>query len=227
MVAHTRKSANTQSHNAEQLDMFAEAALERQLEAERVSGVPSLYAQRYSTVAEYSAAMDAWREAWGSFGCRRVSHGWDVSLGEYATGRGLTDHCVPITLAANLGCEHYSQACSCVGDLVFRSLCRGCGWHSAVVDDDTTAAILGLDHCFPGWRHDPIVPSPPYDDGPKRKHRLAWEATVAELHGTDRPDGYPIITYRGSSGTRAVPGRSLWNGYDVAAETLGREEDRR
>ena len=91
-----------------------------------------------------------------------------------------------------------------------------------VVDDDTDAALLGLDHCFPGWRDDPIVPSAPYDDGPKRRTRINWETKVTELHGTDRPQGYPMITRRGPHGWRAVPGRSLWGGYDVAAETLGR-----
>lgn len=205
--------------------MFAEAARDERAHAERTTGVPSLYTLRCNTIAEYSAALDQWQEAWGSFGCLQEAHAWHISFGEYGGSRTTpTDTCIPITLGADLGCNHYSRRkqCFCVGRGVHRSFCRGCGWHSEVVDDENDAVLLGLDHCFPGWREDPIVPSAPYDDGPKRRTRLAWEAKVTELHGIDRPTGYPMITQRGPIGWRAVPGRSLWGGYDVAAETIDR-----
>ena len=216
-------SATAVPSPGQQLDMFAEAARDERETAERTTGVPRLYALRCTTIADYQHAMTQWSQAWPDLACLRDSHGWHVAIGEYASSREPTSACIPITLQTDLRCNRTShRGCLCVGDLVSRSFCRGCGWHSEVVDDDTDAALLGLDHCFPGWRDDPIVPSAPYDDGPKRRTRRNWETTVTELHGTDRPQGYPMITRRGPHGWRAVPGRSLWGGYDVAAETLGR-----
>ncbi len=218
------RTANRHHTPAEQLDMFAEAALDERENAERTTGVPSLYAMRCNTIDEYEQAMGQWQEDWGTFGSILTSHGWHVSVGEIGWSKSsMADTCIPITLSAYLGCDHRSRPkqCFCVGRGVYRSFCRGCGWHSEVADDENDAVLLGLDHCFPGWREDPIVPSAPYEAGPKRRTRLTWEAKVAELHGTERPDGYPMITQRGPrGGWRAVPGRSLWGGYDVAAETI-------
>lgn len=66
-----------------------------------------------------------------------------------------------------------------------------------------------------------MVESPPYNDGSKqgRRRQERWTEKVAELYG-DQELGTPIITARPGSGTRSVPGRSPWGGYDIASSTL-------
>ena len=54
-----------------------------------------------------------------------------------------------------LRCNQAShRGCLCVGDLVSRSFCRGCGWHSEVVDDDTDAALAQWTKCLPLINHE-------------------------------------------------------------------------
>lgn len=65
------------------------------------------------------------------------------------------------------------------------------------------------DHAMPGWRDLPVRPS-----GLKAAALEAW--LDAYPSGWKRP-GAPIRTVRDPHGTRHVPGRSPWGGYDLAA----------
>jgi len=71
-------------------------------------------------------------------------------------------------------------------------------------------------HYCPPARSDTPLPHDSHEPSPKQRRR--WNEEVDKLYG-DRPEGYPIITERTAPGTRAVPGRSPWSGYDVAACT--------
>lgn len=98
----------------------------------------------------------------------------------------------------------------CVGNHTspFRGRCRSCTWRSELVATETDAVFAGLDHTHPGWRQSPVIRSRPHE-GKKQQQR--WDNEVAGLYG-DRPDGWPIITDRGTGGARAAPGRSPWGG---------------
>lgn len=206
----------------EQLDLLDMLAADTRVYAERVHGVPSLFTLRRDSLADYDAAFTDWQHEWGSHDSYRQSHAWHPTIRDQFSGDlDPTPTCHAGMLLADLRCGHHTP-CSCVGDLLYRGLCRGCGWHSPITDTENDAVLATLDHAHPGWRENPIVPAPPPDPGPGNRRHHAWIATVTELHGGPQPTGWPIITRRGPSGHRAVPGRSPWSGYDVAAETLHR-----
>lgn len=205
----------------EQLDLFAMAAADERDQTERTHGVPSLYARRYDTISGYTDAFARWQREWGHFASYPHSHAWHPCLTLSADALDALDTCQATLLLADLRCTHY-DTCFCVGDLLYRGFCRGCGWHSPPARDENIAVLATLDHAHPGWRDDPIVPSVPHDPGPHRGRHNTWLAAVTELHQGPRPTGWPIITRRGPHGHRAVPGRSPWGGYDVAAESLDR-----
>ncbi len=202
-----------------QLDLF-EMAEADDLESRMRRGIPRLYAHTYPHPDDYVRAFENWQRDWFSFASRVVSHAWLPAEYMWLGSSGVTAACQPIVLTAHLQCQHYGERCYCVGRVnAHRGMCRRCGWHSPITtDDDSSAIALALDHCHPGWRDCPVVDPAPFEDGPKgAAARARWEDAARNLYGK-RPQGWPIITSRASPGTRAVPGRSPWGGYDVAAE---------
>ena len=151
----------------EQLDLFAMAAADERDQTERAHGVPSLYARRYDTISGYTDAFARWQRDWGHFASYPHSHAWHPCLTLSADDLEATDTCQASLLLADLRCTHY-DTCFCVGDLLYRGFCRGCGWHSPPARDENIAVLATLDHAHPGWRDDPIVPSVPHDPGPHR-----------------------------------------------------------
>lgn len=114
------------------------------------------------------------------------------------------------------------------GDLEYRGACLGCGWVSETIRDDENGAVEdAMDHCWPGWRDLPIVDKPPDDHGESKaatKQRAAWIKRV----GIAYPEGWlesggPIRTARESMGTRHVPGRTPFGGYDLCGRVNGAE----
>ena len=161
--------------------------------------------------AAREGAFSEWRQRYGGFDSARVSHGWHVALCE---ATGPVTRCQVTVLTVNLGCRHTGRAgCQCVGGLSYRGACLHCPWEGPVREDQTQAVGDGLDHAHPGWRNGPTVQPLGHEPSPKQRRR--WNEEVDKLYG-DRPEGYPIITERTTPGTRAVPGRSPWGGYDVA-----------
>ncbi len=160
-----------------------------------------------------------WCQRYGSVDCARVSHGWHATLCEAA---GASARCQATVLNADLGCNCHQRDCQCVGDLYYRGACLHCTWEGPARDEQTQSVCDGLDHAHPEWRTSPTVAPLTHDPNPAQKRR--WREKVDELYG-DRPDGHPIITERSAPGTRAVPDRSPWGGYDVAACTLERPQE--
>ena len=179
--------------------------------------VPKLFATTARGAQAHIAEFREWKYEFGHFDCIRVSHAWVASP---MTPTEPTDTCQPTVLHAGLWCHHgggRNKGCQCVGGGLFWAFCRGCDWEGNDRHDDETAAVFdALDHAHPGWRDSPVVEAA----SPAAKEKAAgrWIANVHDLYG-DRPDGWPIITER-MGGLRAVPGRSPWGGYDIAAESL-------
>ena len=69
---------------------------------------------------------------------------------------------------------------------------------------------------MPGWRELPVLPT--FKGRYERKQKTAALAWLAEHYPTGwQFDGAPVITQRSPHGTRHVPGRSPFGGYDFAA----------
>lgn len=128
--------------------------------------------------------------------------------------------CTPYVLSADLRCEHYREACSCVGDLLYRHACATCGRVDAPRQNENTAVEDAMDHGWPGWREVPILASAMPDE---KKQQTRWLAAATAAYPTGWIEaGGPVRTARGRWGRRHVPHRTPHGGYDmgvVVAET--------
>lgn len=120
--------------------------------------------------------------------------------------------CQPYILSADLRCRHHWNPCECVGDLIYRHLCT-CGHVDTPRAGENPAAEDAMDHAWPGWRDLPILASSMPQE---RKQQTRWVEDVTSAY----PDGWlqaggPVRTARGRMGTRHVPGRTPFNGYDM------------
>lgn len=120
---------------------------------------------------------------------------------------------------ADLRCKHWLTAtsvqrglgpCSCVGNggLIYRAYCSACDWWTPISNDENAAVEAHLDHCWAGWETLPVIGAPPGPDAKKFKipgdYPAEWQVP-----------GAPIKTWRTGYGTRHVPMRSPFGGYDV------------
>lgn len=208
----------------EQLDLFAEletAAAEAQAKALAEAPVPNLYGSPTRGLAARMAEFDAWRDAYGDFGCIPISHAWHEGFSHSTTP---TDRCAPSLLQAELRClcnTYAGNRCLCVGDLMYRGACRHCTWEGDPTDSENTASEDAHDHAWPGWRDLPLVPrSRAGEMGPAQQKRAAvqWLEKVTPLYPPGWVEaGGPVRTARSSLGTRHVPNGTPFGGYDMAA----------
>lgn len=176
-----------------------------------------IFGYRGRTVGDYQRRFEQWcaDSPDGHFNSLMLSHGW-VHNG---MTNPITGQCDPTLLSADLRCLHAKygrcDTCECVGaELVHRTVCDHCGWHSIVVAGDQTRVIVaGLDHAYPGWRDGPLAPARPNGSTATLKR---WEKKVRALYG-ERRWGWPVITDRHPPEVGSVKGYSPWGGYDVAA----------
>lgn len=207
-----RGSSATGTEIRGQLDLLALLADDAGANGPEEAG-RSLYATATRGVGARPAEFDLWRTQHGAVGSLRISHAWRVGISHPAVP---TEQCQPTVLDCDLRCSCFDGSCHCVGDLIYRGGCLRCDWEGEERRGEDGAVADGLDHAHPGWRDSPIVTALRYD-ATKRRGQL-WQDTVLTEYG-DRAAGWPIITDRPGDGTRAVPGRSPWGGYDVAATT--------
>ena len=205
-----------------QLDLFADidaaAAAATEAEAQRrFDEARSMFDSNVRGFFARIAAADEWSEEHGHFDCLRRSHAWRAEIGGGRSDEP-TEVCRPITLTADLRCDHYRDECNCVGDLVYRGACLHCDWEGPVRDDHNGAVEDAHDHAWPGWRELPCVPRRP-ESGTSAKQETVmtrWAETVNDVY----PDGWlesggPIRTVRGEYGTRHVPDHTGFSGYDL------------
>ncbi len=208
-----------------QLDLFADldaaATAAAQTEAQRrFDQAPAMFDRAARGFFARVAAAEAWSDEHGHFDCLRRSHAWRAEIGG---GRGdqPTEVCRPITLTADLRCDHYRAECSCVGELVYRGACLHCAWEGEIRDGHNRAVEDAHDHAWPGWRDLPCVPRRP-EPGTSAKQKTGttrWAETINNVY----PDGWlesggPIRTVRGRYGTRHVPDHTGFGGYDLCGE---------
>jgi hypothetical protein len=192
---------------AGQLDLLALVE-----DAKLSAPAPTLYGSAARGLAARAAEFTAWRDAHGSFG----SFGRHITRPDTPTGR-----CQPTVLSADLRCDcDRHEGCCCVGELMYRGACRHCDWEGEPRERENTAAEDACEHAWPGWRDVPVVPRVPEE----RSKRAAWVDRVRELYPAGwLEDGGPIRTARSGYGTRHVPSRTPFDGYDMAV--VDRDED--
>lgn len=128
----------------------------------------------------------------------------------------------------DLRCEPWKHEtahrdCQRVGDLTYQTICEPCEWHG-IGASENDAVETWHDHAIPGWRDLPIVPAHIRD-----RDRTGLSETARRWISDHYPreaqvPGAPIITERGV-GTRHVPGRSPWSGYDLSHTAVASEHN--
>ncbi len=201
--------------------LLHEAAVEA---APEWQGAPLHFTTDYRAPAELDAAFGHWQFLNGLGNSYALSHMWHRALcvpGGVVVGEHGFD-----LFTAELRCladDHRHGACECVGDMLYQVVCEPCEWHE-VTDGENEAVESWHDHAIAGWRDLPIVPAHiPVSDGTKlTKIARAW----IEEHYPPHMEftGAPIITERSMFGTRHVPGRSPWGGYDLCQSALPPEQ---
>ncbi len=203
-------------------DLYAAARAAAEVEAQRrFDEAPAMFDGAARGFFARVAAAEAWSAEYGHFDCLRRSHAWRAEIGG-GRGEQPTEVCRPITLTADLSCDHYRGGCSCVGGLVYRGTCLHCAWEGEIRDGNNGAVEDA--HAWPGWRDLPCVPRRP-EPGTSAKQKTGmtrWAETVNDVY----PEGWlesggPIRTVRGQYGTRHVPDHTGFGGYDLCGEMRG------
>lgn len=141
---------------------------------------------------------------------------WKPAIcGPRQTGGGTTS-CEPLIISADLRCDHYNARCACVGALLYRHLCT-CGHVDEPRCSENGAAEDAMDHAWVGWRELPVLAaSMPAEN----KSRARWLETALDLYSAGWIEaGGPVRTSRSGCGTRHVPDRTPFGGYDLACVT--------
>lgn len=196
------------------------------LEADRANapawtGAPLRYHEEPRTPEELDDAFDRWIFEHGRAGCYPDSHMWHrYPWGPQAMPR-VRGHQLTV-YAASVSCrgrdhDHQDEPLP-AGNERFQAICAPCGWRLISEELDTVIETMH-DHAFPGWRDLPVVPRkctgiPPRGRDPLRE----WVEANYPAHW--QQPGHPIITERGGIGTRHVPDRSPWGGYDLSDHCL-------
>ena len=125
---------------------------------------------------------------------------------------------LPVTLVAELRCEHHVVDCCCVRDLIDRGSCLHCDWEGPVCDARNTAVEDAHNHAWPGGRELPIVPRRSEPSTTARQKaatvRPTEEVNAAYPTGWLVESGGPIRTARSHYGTRHVPDYTRFGGDD-------------
>ena len=195
------------------------------------AGAPLRYHEEYRTPAELDAAWDRWLFEHGSFGCVPSSHMWHRDrLRDGFEFEQKPDHpahgfafYTADTRCSDWGAEeqrHHHAAGELPDELMYQIVCEPCQWH-AIYHNENTVVEAWHDHALDGWRELPTIPRKLAEHDHERK-KLAKLRTWLEEHypAEWRKAGYPIITERSGIGTRHVPGRSPFGGYDLSHTAL-------
>ena len=186
-------------------------------------GAPLRYHEQYRTPAELDAAWDRWQFENGSFGCIPYSHMWhrDSHRRSEEPSIGAHEHAVFLADArcngGRFGGPDHDHADGEIPNaFMYQIVCRPCRWHT-INTSENAAVEAWHDHVLPGWRDLPVVPLKLAEHHGEHK-KLARLLNWLEEHYPSQwqAPGFPIISERRNRGTRHVPGRSPWGGYDLA-----------
>lgn len=156
------------------------------------------------TPAEFEYAYERRAKRDGQLGVAVWSHQWHATW----CGPTRTTGAHPCaSLTVSLRCQHEgTNRCHCVKSFLYRIYCHSCAWWTPVRTDENLIAEDYHDHCWPGWRDLPI-------DKPTESRTKKWTPLPRDEQWTT--PGAPILTARTGLGTRHVPDRSPWGGYDL------------
>lgn len=193
--------------------MIHEAAVEA---APEWKGAPLHFTTNYYSPADLDAAFEYWQFL-GKLGNSHTQSrmGTAPSPSPAASSSATTFE----LFTADLRCEPWKRPeprddCCCVGDLTYQAICEPCGWHGIAADENS--AVEGShDHALPCWRELPIVPARLRGIDKIGLSKAARKWIEEQYPAAMRIAGAPVITERGK-GTRHVPGRSPWGGYDLS-----------
>jgi len=182
------------------------------------TGAPLHFTTAYYPPAELDAAFEHWQFLHTHDKTHINSRMWHRSITVPESGRVAGHGFVLYT--TDLRCQPWKHAdkhetCLCVGDVMCQAICEPCEW-GGIADRENDAVEMWHDHALPGWRGLPIVPSRlrMMEKDALSKAAKKW---IAEHYPKSmQVPGYPIITERRPYGTRHVPGRSPWGGYDLS-----------
>ena len=193
------------------MDQLARAAVA----AHAVGGAPLGYTTDYYAPEDLDAAWDRFIAEFGNFGCIPRSHMWHRA--PCAPGglmfAPLVFHGHELVIFnASTRCdiaEHDHSAAPLPGDyhMEYQGICAPCGWHA--IADENGVVEAWHDHAMPGWRDLPVRPA--------NLKPAAAKAWLESYPTAWQEPGSPIRTLRTGEGTRHVPGRSPWGGYDLAS----------
>lgn len=195
--------------------MLHEAAVEA---APEWNGAPLCFTTAYYRPAEFDEAASHWRFLHKLDKGYHPNRMWHRAIA-VPMGVEVGDHTLDL-FTADLRCEPWTHdqkhvGCACVGELTFMAICEPHGWHG-IGGNENVAVEAWHDHSFPGWRDLPIVPTRLRDREKPGISKAAKKWIEAHYPKGMQIPGAPIITERSPMGTRHVPGRSPWGGYDIA-----------
>lgn len=188
-----------------QIDLFDLLTLEEPITA------PLGFTTDVYSPEELIKSADRWRAEHGNMGLWEKSHMWHCTGYNFGNNRTIVGNHPTAIMTSDTRCDHYGpKHCACVGDLLYRALCEGCGHTTAIHTSENAAVEDHLDHCWPGWRNLPTLTRTGQDGAWKIPNDYPTEWQVP---------GAPVRTLRQPMGTRHVPGRSPFGGYDAGILT--------
>lgn len=186
------------------------------------AGAPLRFTSSYFSPPEFDAAYEHWQflhKLDARWTPNRMWHRAIAVPGHTEIGEHAFD-----MFTADLRCEPSAHGgrtvtCECVGDLTYAAICEPHAWH-AIADDENGAVEAWHDHVFPTWRELPIVPARLRSIDQPGLSKAARKWIVKHYPPAMQVVGAPVITERSNAGTRHVPGRSPWSGYDISGTAI-------
>ncbi|WP_449279245.1 DUF6349 family protein [Leucobacter sp. GX0328] len=194
-------------------------------------GAPLRYHENYYTPAELDAAFERWIFENGHFGCIPDSHMWHRDPHrdgfEFEPKPYTVNHQCALFTAEAVCSDQYEVQRSHThpegelpGTMMTQIICEPCSWNH-ISRNESAAVEAWHDHALASWRTLPVVPLKLVQDRETKKGSQRFSDWVDEHYPFEaRQAGHPIITERTEYGTRHVPGRSPWGGYDLSHTAL-------
>lgn len=124
---------------ANQIDLF------EILEASEPITAPLSFTVEIHARDEFEKANKRWSFERGNLGARPRSHMWSSWGYEYGNNRIMTGAHETFMMSADTRCDHHRQNCACVGSLLYRIYCEGCGYVTAIHQNENAAVEDHLD----------------------------------------------------------------------------------
>lgn len=180
-------------------------------------GSPLGYVTDYHTPSDLDDAFDRFCAEFGHFGSYSRSHMWHrapCSGTAEPTDDGHEIHLFMAHADCKAGDHDHDPL---PGGLMYQAICPTCRWHD-IAASERAVVEAWHDHAWPGWRDLPIAPGSLVRGGASRRLR-EW---VDDHYPSQwRRGGAPILSERDAGGTRPVPGRSPFRGYDLPNPARG------